>query len=195
MIIEIEGIDGVGKTTQVQLLKKFLEENSHQAIIVKDLESTEIDRMIKEIFVSDSPRNKTVEMFDFLCCKAHLFSEVVAPVAENGTWVICDRGFGSFISYFESHGFERQKLEDMLAVAVPKWRPSITILLDLPVKEATRRNAGKPGFSKFDNMGTSFFTKQRAVYHDLSSQPNWQIIDARASVNDIHQEICRIVSI
>ena len=195
MIIEIEGIDGVGKTTQVRLLKQFLEENGHHAIIVKDLESTEIGRRIKEIFISDSPRDKTVELFGFLCCKAHLFSEVVAPVAQNGTWVICDRGFGSFISYFESCGFERQKLEDMLTVAVPKWRPAMTILLDLSAKEAIRRNIGKPGFSKFDNMGTNFFTKQRAVYSDLSSQSDWRTIDARASIDDIHQDICKIVDI
>ena len=160
MIIEIEGIDGAGKTTQIRLLKQALEDNGHNILIVKDLDSTEIGRKIKEMFVSDAPRVRAVELFGFLCCKAHLFSEVVETAVRDGTFVLCDRGFGSLLSYFEAHGFERQKLEDMLSIAVPDLRPSLTILLDLPVKDAMRRNVAKPSFSKFDNMGARFFDKQ-----------------------------------
>ncbi|PIR85723.1 dTMP kinase [Candidatus Kaiserbacteria bacterium CG10_big_fil_rev_8_21_14_0_10_44_10] len=193
MIIEIEGIDGAGKTMQARLLKQSLEEKGHKVLIVKDLESTEIGRKIKEMFVSDTPRTKAVELFGFLCCKAHLFSEVVGAAVRDGNYVLCDRGFGSLISYFEAHGFERKLLEDMASIAVPNLRPSLTILLDLPVKEAIRRNMSKQTFSKFDNMGARFFEKQRQVYQTLSQQKDWRVVDAQMSIDRIHEEIMKLI--
>ena len=68
MIIEIEGIDGVGKTSQCRLLKNWFEQTlQHRAIIVKDLESTQLGRTIKEALVTDMPRTREVELFGFLC--------------------------------------------------------------------------------------------------------------------------------
>ena len=191
MIIEIEGIDGAGKTTQVRLLKQALENKGHEVLIVKDLDSTEIGRKIKEMFVSDAPRAKAVELFGFLCCKAHLFSEVVDTAVRDETYVLCDRGFGSLISYFEAHGFEREKLEAMLEIAVPELRPSHTILLDLPVKEALRRNMAKQSFSKFDNMGARFFNLQRAIYLSLSERADWHVINAERSIEELHGDILK----
>lgn len=194
MIIEIEGIDGAGKTTQVRLLKQALEEQGHSVLIVKDLDSTEIGRKIKEMFVSDAPRYKAVELFGFLCCKAHLFSEVVAAAVKDGVYVLCDRGFGSLISYFEAHGFERANLEAMLSIAVPELRPTYTILLDLPVKEALRRNMAKQSFSKFDNMGAAFFEQQRLIYLSLSERTDWHVIDATRTIEDLHSDILEVLN-
>ncbi len=193
MIIEIEGIDGAGKTTQVRLLKQSLEEAGKNVLIVKDLESTEIGRKIKEVFVSDTPRNKAVELFGFLCCKAHLFSEVVGAAVNNGAYVLCDRGFGSLISYFEAHDFNRNQLEAMLKIAVPELRPTHTIFLDLPVKEALRRNMAKQSFSKFDNMGARFFDRQRSVYLSLSKRDDWYVVDASKSIDQLHRDIVRVL--
>lgn len=193
MIIELEGIDGAGKTTQVRLLKQSLEENGHKVLIVKDLDSTEIGRKIKEMFVSDAPRAKAVELFGFLCCKAHLFSEVVEKAIKDGSYVLCDRGFGSLISYFEAHGFKREKLEAMLEIAVPELRPSYTILLDLPVKEALRRNMAKQSFSKFDNMGARFFERQRTAYLSLSERPDWHVVDATKSIEELNRDILDVL--
>ena len=158
MIIELEGIDGAGKTTQVRLLKQSLEENGHKVLIVKDL-----------------------------------FSFVVENAIKDGSYVLCDRGFGSLISYFEAHGFKREKLEAMLEIAVPELRPSYTILLDLPVKEALRRNMAKQSFSKFDNMGARFFERQKTAYLSLSKRPDWHVVDATRSIEELHRDVLDVL--
>lgn len=194
MIIEFEGIDGVGKTSQCRLLKNWLEESrGERAIIVKDLESTQLGKLIKEILVTDVMHSKEVELFAFLCCKAHLFAEIVEKEIEAGTHIICDRGTGSFLSYFEVQGFERPFLESVLLTAVPNsYRPR-TLLLDTEVRVAMLRNVAKSSHSKFDSMGSDFFEMQRQVYLELAKSYEWTIIPGEQPLEVVHLSVIQAV--
>lgn len=186
MIIEIEGVDGIGKTTQCKLLKNWFGERNKPSIIVKDLESTHLGREMKAIFTSDVPRTKEVELFGFLCCKAHLFAEIITPNVNHGTHVICDRGIGSFLSYFEVEGFDPNFLKEILAKVLPEKFTPVTFLLFCDIRETLRRNVIKPSHSKFDNMGSEFFEKQQNVYKRLAKTNDWKIIDASDSIENVH---------
>ncbi len=189
MLIEMEGIDGVGKTTQCRMLKNWFENRGERAIIVKDLESTQLGRKIKSIFVTDAPRSKEVELFGFLCCKANLFSEIIANEVADNSHIICDRGTGSFLSYFEVMGFNREFLRSTLAVLLPKHYVPATVLIDLSVQEAMSRNVAKPTHSKFDNMGALFFEKQRKVFKELAEDGRWFVVDGSGSITSVHKSI------
>ena len=194
MIIEVEGIDGVGKTSQCRLLKNWLEETlGKRAIIVKDLESTQLGKKIKGILVTDAPRSKEVELFAFLCCKAHLFAEIIKAELEAGTYIICDRGTGSFLSYFEVQGFERSFLEKVLLTAVPSGYSPRTLLIDAEVRTAMQRNVSKSAHSKFDSMGSDFFERQRQVYLELAKSRGWAIIHGEQSLEVVHRSVIQAV--
>ena len=189
MIIEIEGIDGIGKTMQCRLLKKWFGERSEESIIVKDLESTQLGRQIKALFTTDEPRTKEVELFGFLCCKAHLFSEIIGPSVSKGVHVICDRGVGSLLSYFEVLGFEAGFLKNVLAAVLPEQFTAVTVLIEGDINEALRRNLAKPTHSKFDNMGFEFFEKQQEVYRRLARTGNWIVVDGNESTERVHTSV------
>ena len=189
MIIEREGIDGTVKTTQCRLLKAWFEKNNKAATIVKALESTQLGRQIKSFLTTDAPRTKEVELFCFLSCSSHLQSEAIIPEVAKGVHIICDRGIGSFLSYFEVAGFSPTLLGQFLSTALPVKIRTTTVLLDIDVQEALRRNTVKPGFSKFDNMGTDFFEKQRQVYLRLADENHWIIIDGTNSTEKVHELI------
>ncbi|MFA5130375.1 MAG: dTMP kinase [Patescibacteria group bacterium] len=190
MIIEIEGIDGVGKTTQCRMLKNWIENRGKRAVLVKDLEATLFGRQMKSILTTDSPRAKETELFAFLCCKTQLFSEVVEPELARGSYIICDRGFGSFLTYFEVLGLKRGMLSNLLSIALPKSPEHVTtFLIDLDVPEALRRNLSKPAHSKFDGMGKQFFEAQRAAFLDLAASETWTIVDGTQSIESVHSSI------
>lgn len=196
MIVEMEGIDGVGKTTQCELLKTRLQQQGRKAVVVKDLESTELGKGIKNVLVRNESRPPEVELFSFLACKSQLYSQVIVPTVSDGGIVICDRGIGSFISYFEAIGFSRLFLLNAIELAINGLRPNITILLDVSVEEAVRRKAKKPVQSKFDLMGDDFFHRQRAVFLDLSQASTWSVVDGSTSIEETHSDIAeRIGSI
>lgn len=189
MLIEIDGIDGVGKTTQCGLLQQWFENRGERALVVKELESTLLGRQVKSVLVAETPRSKEAELFAFLCCKSQLYVEVVARHVDVGTHVICDRGQASFLSYFEALGFERGSLSALLLTAVPDDYRPLTCLIDLSPEEASLRNVQKPSRSKFDNMGRAFFERQRLAMNDLAAVNRWAMIDGRGSVHGVHQSI------
>lgn len=191
MIIEIEGIDGVGKTTQCELLKAWLQQQGRNAIVVKDLESTELGRGIRKVLISSESRPPEVELFSFLACKSQLFSQVIVPTISGDGIVICDRGIGSFVSYFESLGFSRPFLFNAIELAINGLRPRVTFLLDAIVEEATRRKANKQEQSKFDLMGNDFFQKQRNIFLSLSEKLSWVVIDGSLPIEETHSLIVR----
>jgi len=193
MLIEIEGIDGTGKTTQCQMLRSWFESQGERAVIVKDLESTSFGRHIRSMLITDTPRSKETELFAFLACKSQLFSEIVIGELSQGSHIICDRGMGSLFSYFESHGLNRDVLATLLAIAVPDSLTINTVLIDLDVQVALARNSNKPSQSKFDNMGLNFFSKQRQVYLDLAKTNNWTVIDGSAGTKTVHSAITKAV--
>lgn len=185
MIIEIEGVDGVGKTTQCELLKEYLQQQGKDVIVVKDLGSTELGRGIRKVLTSGESRPPEVELFSFLACKAQLFSQVIVPFISSNGIVICDRGVGSFVSYFESLGFSRSFLLNAITLAINGLRPKLTLLLDVDIEEAAHRKDKKLEQSKFDLMSNEFFRKQREVFLDLSKEASWVVVDGSLSVEGI----------
>jgi thymidylate kinase len=158
-------------------------------VIVKDLESTQLGRQIKSIITSDTPLTKEVELFAFLCCKAHLFSEIIGPEVIKGANIICDRGIGSLLSYFEVASFDIEFLKKLVKTVCPTDFAPTTVLLDLEPNEAMRRNVAKPTHSKFDNLGVAFFQRQRQIFLRLAAENNWVVVNANQTIDEIHQSI------
>lgn len=196
MIIEIEGIDGAGKTTQCQILKEELEGLGYTVKVVKELEGTIFGQKIKHVLTSNECKiNRKAEMFSFLACKAQLLSQVVVPFIDNDKWVLFDRGNGSFISYFSVLGVNRDYLLDSLRLVNSGVKASHTILLDLPAEIAIMRKDLKAKKSKFDSMGEEFFRRQRAEFQDLAKMFNtWSVIDGTLPIENVHCEIKQIIS-
>lgn len=189
MIIELEGIDGTGKTTQCWLLQKWLTEQGQKAIVVKDLESTELGRSIKKVLIGETARTVSVELFSFLACKGQLFSEIIKPASERGEIIICDRGIGSFLSYFLIHGYSKEFLDELLVMISEQNIVTYTILLDMKVKDAMLRKSTVLNPSKFDQMGEVFFEKQKKIFHKFAKDSSWTCIDGSMSMEDIHSKI------
>lgn len=194
MLIEIEGIDGAGKTTQCSLLKSWLEKERIPFLLVKDIsDMTPFSGLIRGALVSDVPRSERAEMFSFLACKADMYSTMVLPNMGNGKIVVADRGLGSFLSYHHAQlGFSLAELNNLASVATVGAKASTTILLDLPPAEVMRRKGDLA--SRFDSKGESFFTLQRNCLLDLASRDdNWIVIDAMLPIEPIHNRIVESV--
>ena len=133
MFIQIEGIDGAGKTTQCDLLREYMAASNVPAVVVKELDSTEFGKKIREILLHGKLNAAVAEMFLFRVSKAQAFSEIILPHQAKGECVIADRGHGSFISYNASIGISKELLMEFLNVAHFGVMPDLTVLLDVPV--------------------------------------------------------------
>lgn len=141
MFISLEGCEGVGKSTQLALLKKYLESTNQSAVYVREPGSTQISEQIRKVILDPNNTAMTdmTEAMLYAASRAQLVREVIKPALERGELVICDRYVDSSVAY---QGFARGLGEDVVkqinAPAVDGCMPDITIFLDLKPSESFR---------------------------------------------------------
>lgn len=195
MFIEIEGIEGAGKSTQCLLLHDWMTKRGLNSIVVKELESTAFGKEVRRLLLENELKDSKAEMFLFLSCKSQIFSQIIMPHLAQGKHVISDRGSGSFISYNSSIlGFGKDTLINFLHVAMSGVEPTMTILLDIPAEISLKRIEAKVEKTRFDMIGEIYLTKQRNKFVELANYfPHWVLINGSLPVQDVHLEIVKHV--
>lgn len=141
MFVSLEGCEGVGKSTQLALLKKYLESTNQPAVYVREPGSTEISEQIRRVILD--PKNTAMtdmtEALLYASSRAQLVREVIKPALERGELVICDRYVDSSIAYQGyARGLGADVIKQINAPAMDGCLPDVTIFLDLKPSEAWR---------------------------------------------------------
>lgn len=197
MLIEIDGIDGAGKTTQCVLLHDFICQSPQRCLTVREPGGTAVGDKIKQLIMDEEQEMVGgSQTFLFLATKFELYQTVILPALREGQWVICDRGSLSFLSYhLLVSGFEESLLRRMLSDVTAHEHPIFRILLDVPPGVAGKRLKQKPVQTKFDLKGESFFEQQRSMFRFLANQDpvTTRVIDGTKSIDRIHKQIISLV--
>ena len=129
LFITFEGLDGSGKTTQIELLKNYLKSKGFDVVTTIEPGGTEIGGKIRNILLDKGNLDMShkAETFLFLASRAELVSKVIAPALREGKIVICDRFFDSTVVYQGiARGLEEKQILDMSMWATDKIVPDIT---------------------------------------------------------------------
>jgi len=145
MFVTFEGIDGSGKTTQVELLRAELERRGREVLATREPGGTELGEGIRQLLLHGVDMTPWAEAALFAAARAELVAEQIRPALERGAWVLSDRYFDSSLAY---QGVGRDLgLDDVLqlnlAVTGALW-PDRTFLLALGAGDATRRRDREP---------------------------------------------------
>jgi len=196
--IVIEGIDGAGKSTQARLLAEWFEERGKEVVLTKEPTDTAFGKLIRRLVLTggregiiDGARiSHEAEALLFAADRAEHVEKLIKPAIKEGKIVISDRYFYSSLAYQWARGLNLEWLIGLNRFAV---RPDIVILLDLPVRESMRRINRRSIKSEFDRIAEL----QKAVrenYLRLAERfPEMKIVNALASVEDIHEDIVELV--
>lgn len=200
LFITFEGIDGCGKSTQIELLREFLDSKGIDNIVIREPGGTVVGEKIREILLDKKNSDMTplAELLLFEAARAQIVSEKISPALEEGTCVICDRFFDSSMAY---QGVARGMGTDVVSllnnVAVAGIAPDITFFLDISVEESlARRNKRGEESDRIESAGDSFLEKVRQgyLYAAVYDSDRIKTIDASSSIEDIASQIQDIVS-
>lgn len=189
MFITLEGIEGSGKTTQIELLATQLGRLGHEVLITREPGGCQLGLALRELLLDPSRRNDPqAELHLFLADRCQHISEVINPALERGVVVLCDRYADSTIAY-QSAG-RQLDCELVKRLAWLEGRapvPQRTIILDMPpeaaLARATERNRRiNNAFTAFDNQALDFHRKVRAAFLEIA-----QTDPARVRVVDAAQ--------
>jgi dTMP kinase len=156
VFLTFEGIDGCGKTTQLQKLKTELENRGHEVVCTREPGGTELAEGLREILLhSKSPIEKRGELLLFGASRAQHVAEIVQPALAQGKWVLCDRFIDSSEAYQGGGlGLDRDFIRQMNAFATGGLLPQRTFFFDVDPLIALQRRAGEKG-DRIEARGTS----------------------------------------
>jgi len=196
-LITFEGIDGAGKSTQIQLLEAEFNKLGILYKTFREPGGTDLSEKIREILLDKDNLElySNAESLLFAAARAQLTVEQIKPAIAKGECVICDRFTDSTIAY-QGHGrgLNIKNLEIINNIATEGLTPDITFILDIdPGKASERMRAESP--DRMEAAGIDFFQKIRQGYHQIMEQFPYRciVINAEQSQENISKEINQII--
>ena len=199
MFITIEGPDGGGKTTQMNLLVPALEKLGFDVVRTREPGGTPIGDQIRSVIMD--MKNKSMhpraEILLFCASRAQLVEELIRPSLAAGKIVLCDRYADSTMAYQGyGHGLDRGLLKTLLDFATGGLKPDLTILLDISAEAGLRRRiTNHDEWNRMDDYALQFHERVRNGYLKMAAEEpeRFVIINADRPKEEIHEEIISIL--
>ena len=193
LFIVMEGPEGSGKTTQINLLKEYLEEAGYECLITREPGGTVIGEEIRQLILNPEHKEMSpvTEMLLYAASRAQLVHEVIGPALEEGKIVISDRFVDSSIVY---QGIARKLgISTVSAVNAPGigiYRPDGIFFIDLSEAEGLRRKKEQKNLDRMEQEGIDFHHMVSEGYRKvLSGRPEVMKIDGGRSIDTIQKKI------
>lgn len=195
LFITFEGIDGCGKTTQLQNVRKLLEENGIECVTTREPGALKLGSQIREILLHyDGVVADNCEMFLFLADRSQHVETFIKPMLEEGKVVLCDRHTDSTIAYQGyGRGGDVEKLTELNKIATNGLVPDLTFLFDVSVETGHER-AGKD-LDRLELAGKEFFERTRQGYLTLAKQhpERIKVINAEKSKESVYNDVKSLI--
>lgn len=195
--ITIEGADGAGKTTQLQLLKEYLDQRNVRYTFVREPGGTPTGEAIRNLLLQPGQRlHVMTEALLYAASRAQLVHDVIEPALASGRVVICDRYVDSSIVYQGiAGGLGVDSVRAINELATGGLTPGRTLLLDVSGAEARRRRHSRSA-DRMEGKGEAFLEEVRRAYRQLAkAEPERiRVIDASRSVAAVQADIRAIVT-
>lgn len=191
LFITFEGIDGCGKTTQINLLKNYLENNGYKVILTREPGAKGLGEKLREILLNyDGEVSSNCESFLFLADRAQHIDTIIKPAIQNGVVVLCDRHTDSTVAY-QGYGrsLDLDQIKHLNNIATSGIKPDITFILDIDIETSLIR-IGK-GRDRMENSGREFFERVRNGYIEISKQEpeRVKLLNGKDTIDNLNKQI------
>lgn len=192
MFITFEGIDGVGKSTQLDLLQGWLESRGREVIRTLEPGGTELGQEIRHLLLHrKGDVAARAEALLYAADRAHHVATKIRPALAEGKVVLSDRYFDSSVAYQgAARELDVEEVRNISLWAVDNLIPDLTVLLDLDAQAAIqRRNKTGTEPDRLEREKVDFFERARAQYLELAKESRFLVVDATLSIDEIQEQI------
>jgi dTMP kinase len=190
ILIIFEGTDGTGKSTQLQLLSRFLQNKGYPVITTREPTEGQYGQKIRELYVNRSKYSQDEELELFLADRREHVQELLLPALEQGKIVLCDRYFLSTAAYQGARGFDPEEILQLNHFAPD---PDLALLFQVPLDTGlTRITSGRGDVLNDFEQRQSL--EQVAALFSAIKRPYIQPIDAKGSIEEVHRLVIEHVS-
>ena len=197
LLIALEGPDGCGKTTQIELLKDRLEKEGFEVIVTREPGGTKISEKIREILL-DNDNNEMgscCEALLYAASRAQLVEEVIKPALEEGKMIICDRFVHSSLVYQGiGRGLGVKEIEGINNFALNGLKSDLTIMIDIDFEKGLDRKRNQKKLDRLENSGNDFHKKVYDGYQSIKNEiKDIEVVDGSMSKEEVHEKIFSLI--
>ena len=168
--ITFEGIDGAGKSTQIDVIEATLKARGLEVIRTREPGGTPLGEVIRKELLSVE-MDPATETLLFFASRAEHIAKVIRPAVERGAWVLSDRFTDATYAYqVGGRGFPAQKVEELEKWTQGDLQPDRTVLFDIDPEVAAQRVAQARNLDRFEKENLDFFTRVRNAYLTRAKQ-------------------------
>lgn len=192
--ITLEGIEGSGKTTQMDFVAEYLMQNGIQVVRTREPGGTELSEKIRDLVLTDELDNmhQDTELLMMFAARVEHVHKVILPALAAGQWVLCDRFFDATYAY---QGYGRnislQRIDQLRTFCLHELAPDKTFLLNVSLQVSQARISVRGHKDRFEQEQQNFYQRVRQGYLQLA-QDNPQritVINAEQSIQQVQQAI------
>jgi len=189
--VVLDGPDGCGKSTQVELLGQWLAENGVSCELLRDPGTTAIGEKIRQVLLSveHSAMTTEAEVLLYMAARVQLWYELIKPALTEDRCVVLDRWLSSTCAYQGwAGGFGIEKVIEIAEDSLERPWPDLTIILDVDLETAAKRL--KRDLDRMERKGGGYHQKVRQGFLKLAEQiPDAVIIDATEEIEKVHKNV------
>jgi len=192
-LISFEGIEGVGKSTSIGSVKKFLERNKIEVYSTREPGGTKYGESLRNILLNNKSKiSPEAELLLIFSIRNQHIEDVIIPKLNSGIWILCDRYIDASIAY-QGYGkkVSLKKIDMLIKEFTNEIKPDLTIFFDLSYKKSLKRFPKYKKKDRFENLNNKFFDDVYNGYKKISNQnkSRVKIINASKSKEDVNNQI------
>lgn len=194
MFITFEGIDGCGKTTQLNKVAEFLKSQGREVLTLREPGGTDISEKIRELLLqSKKEMHSITELLLFEAARAELIDKVIRPASKEGKIILCDRFYDSTLAY---QGFGRKMDTDDIKLlnrlATGGIKPDLTFYFQVSLDVSKQRSFGR-NLDRMESAGDDFFLRVIDGFNKLAADEPARVIkiDASREIDDVSDNVIR----
>jgi dTMP kinase len=191
--ITVEGIEGVGKSTNLGFVANELRRAGHVVVETREPGGTGLGERIRELLLNPESRIEPLtELLLMFAARAAHIDEVIRPALGSGKWVVCDRFTDASHAYQGGgRGLPSDAISTLARLVQGDVHPNLTLLLDAPLAISAERQAGRGKRDRFEQESAEFYQRVRRAYLDLAAREPGRIrlINAARPLREVQEDI------
>jgi len=196
--ITFEGVEGAGKTTNIDFIAKKIKEAGHEILLTREPGGTEVGESIREILISKElpEMHSTTELLLMFAARAEHVQRVILPALNDGMWVLCDRFTDATYAYQGAgRGLDTRNISLLENMVQGNLRPDYTFLFDLDAEIGLSRARTRGETDRFEQQHIDFFNRVREQYLKMAhdDKDRFRLVEAQYKLEAVQTQILKFV--
>ncbi|MEE9448133.1 MAG: dTMP kinase [Arenicellales bacterium] len=191
--ISIEGGDGAGKSTQLQVIADVLSEQGIDSVMTREPGGTPIGEALRALLLNKGELNigDETELLMMYAARAEHVNTVILPALEQGKWVVSDRFEDASFAYQGAKGVAVERIDGLSKWLLAGFKPDLSLLFDLPVEMGLQRSHARGELDRFEQQSLDYKLKVQAIYRlRAENDPTrMRLIDSAQNIDSVSEQV------